>query len=576
MSHSVYAQEFDVIVVGAGAGGLSAAWEAGRRGKQVAVVEMFSVFGGHAVMSEGLLAIVDTPFQRAKGIIDSPAIAAKDFLEWGIDAEEQWVHFYVERSREQLYDWLTDLGVRFDDLLQTAGNSVPRAHQNPARGFGLVAPVFRNCLNYPNIKFYWNTEVTRLLSADGRVFGVLGIDSRTRRERRLEAKCVVLATGGFQSNQALLKSVWPAGRPFPRRLLMGSGVNAKGSGLTLGREVKAATRNLDHQWNYPWGVPDIRFPGEDRGLNARNPRSIWVNDQGRRFVNETLNARDALKALLNQHAVTYWMIFDELGRRSFRVSGTGWTDFSRVEKFILNASEVTHSAMSLEGLARQIGVPAASLRDTVERYNGFVEAGDDVEFSRFGQHASARTLQSPGMLAPPAPIQVPPFYAVQGYPISRKSMGGLAIDRECRVLNIEGKPIPGLFAVGEVAGFGGINGSAGLEGTFLGPAMFQGRLVGREVAAEHPPISPKTDIARKHNPGQAVCSSCHSLPKLLRSPRPGFYHFERAHAVVVERSLSCLTCHAEMTPFRTGHHKIDRSAQIDTCAVCHLSAAASR
>ena len=180
MSYSAYAQQFDVIVVGAGAGGLSTAWEAGRRGKRVAVVDMFSVFGGHAVMSEGLLSIVDTPLQRAKGIADSPEIAAKDFLSWGGDAEERWVRLYVEKSRDELYTWFTDLGVGFDALRHHAGNTVPRAHENRARGLGLVAPVFRDCLNYPNIQFFWNIEVTHLQQSDNRVIGVTGVDSRSR------------------------------------------------------------------------------------------------------------------------------------------------------------------------------------------------------------------------------------------------------------------------------------------------------------------------------------------------------------------------------------------------------------
>ncbi|MBI5083684.1 MAG: FAD-binding protein [Acidobacteria bacterium] len=232
--------------------------------------------------------------------------------------------------------------------------------------------------------------------------------------------------------------------------------------------------------------------------------------------------------------------------------------------------------MRLEDLARKMGVPAATLKRTVERYNGFVESGSDADFQRFGKAAPPRILQVPKMVSQPSLIRVPPFYAVRGYPLSRKSMGGLAIDLECRVINDEGKPVQGLFAVGEVAGFGGINGSAGLEGTFLGPSMFQGRLVGRKIAADQPPISPQTVPTRRRKPGQAACADCHPLAQLVGSPRPGFYHFERAHAIVVERSLSCQVCHAEMAPFEPGDHKIDRAAQIDTCAVCHLSTTRSQ
>ena len=125
----------DVVIVGAGISGLAAAIEAEKAGATVTVLDMWSVFGGHAVMSEGGVTMVDTPVQRAQGIVDSPDIAYRDFLEYGEDADEHWVRRYVDRSRSELHDWLTALGVRFESVAIRHGNSVPRFHKRGGEGW---------------------------------------------------------------------------------------------------------------------------------------------------------------------------------------------------------------------------------------------------------------------------------------------------------------------------------------------------------------------------------------------------------------------------------------------------------
>jgi hypothetical protein len=132
-----------------------------------------------------------------------------------------------------------------------------------------------------------------------------------------------------------------------------------------------------------------------------------------------------------------------------------------------------------------------------------------------------------------------------------------------------------------VAGFGGLNGRATIEGAFIAPAMMQGRIAGRAIAAAagRAPLttarpSPATPVSP---PAPAApCVACHQMDSLLATPRKGFWHFERVHRRVAETKLECVACHAEMTPFRPERHRIDRVAQIDTCRHCHLPASASR
>ena len=118
-------------------------------GAQVVVIDMSRVYGGHAVMSQGGVSIVDTPVQEAAGQKDSPDLAYKDFIEWGEGANREWVRYYVDHSREQIYDWLIDLGVQFSGIDSAPGNTVDRFHQPAGRGSGLVTPGFRAGLGRP-------------------------------------------------------------------------------------------------------------------------------------------------------------------------------------------------------------------------------------------------------------------------------------------------------------------------------------------------------------------------------------------------------------------------------------------
>src|ERR1043166_7203430 len=120
----------DVGVVGAGIAGLTTALEAARGGATVTVVDIASVFGGHAIVSEGGLALIATPLQARLGVMDSPDLAYQDFLRWGKDPNAEWVRIYVDRSRRDIYEWMSELGVQFVGLRLVAGNSVARFHEN--------------------------------------------------------------------------------------------------------------------------------------------------------------------------------------------------------------------------------------------------------------------------------------------------------------------------------------------------------------------------------------------------------------------------------------------------------------
>ena len=572
--HAQPAAAADVIVVGAGIAGLAAALEAARGGADVQILDMWSVFGGHAVMSGGGVAIVGTDYQRREGVTDTPELAARDFLQWGEDPDLEWVQYYANNSAQEIGSWLEALGVTWGALRQMPGNSVPRFHESNGRGLGLVTPIYRETLRYPNVSFRWNFRVTELLIEEGRVAGVNGEDTRSGVHAEIRADRVVLATGGFQSNLAMVLLHWPDELPAPGRLLVGSGLNSIGLGHELAQQADAAFHRMDHQWNYAYGLPHPRYPGEERALNAAVADAIWVNAAGERFVNEQGSTKEVFPAVVRQVPATYWAIFDEDGAATFFASGSGWDDAERIRREILENPDIVIRADTIEALAAAAGIDGRSLSGTIARFNSMVSAGVDADFGRFD-----------GGVALPAAkkIDQPPFHAAQFFPMTRKSMGGVSIDRNGRVLDLAGELVAGLYAAGELTGFAGVNGSAGLEGTFLGPSVLTGRVAARTVlediaetralasvragAIESPPAPPRVFSM----PERSACESCHALPALVGEAREGYGHFERVHGEVLERGLDCGLCHAELTPFDSQSHAIDRMAQIDNCQNCHLA-----
>jgi uncharacterized protein len=318
---------------------------------------------------------------------------------------------------------------------------------------------------------------------------------------------------------------------------------------------------MDHQWNYFTGIPDPRESEGNRGLSAANMYGILVNARGRRFAKLHNWAKDVMPPMLREKQATVWWIFDEASKQQFTVSGSDWANFEKVNKLILNNPAIVHQADTIEELAVKAGLPGAELRATIERYNRMVERGVDEDFHRFGpERTEFNRRASPK-------IHSPPYYAMQSWPITRKSMGGVAIDHQCRVVDRQGKPIPGLYAVGELTGLALINGRSALEGTFLGPCIVTGRVAARSimgrvaVSGERPPapVSPER------------CQDCHDVASLHETPREGFWHFEKAHRLVLEQSMGCLECHAELAPYREDDHRMQPAMLSSSCARCHVA-----
>ena len=216
----------------------------------------------------------------------------------------------------------------------------------------------------------------------------------------------------------------------------------------------------------------------------------------------------------------------------------------------------------------EMGVDPEVLEKTVTRWNGCVAAGEDPDF---GCKISPRYAKYQRITAPP-------FHALKFFPMTRKSFGGIAVDTSCQVLDTRGEPIPGLWAVGEVTGFGGVNGKAGLEGTMLGPSILMGRIAGQTIAAGHPGRPAPPAAAPAAAPGSDFTATdpeiLTGLQAFLRgataAQRDGYTHFEAAHAEVLTRNLDCRRCHRGSTPPPAlTSPTLDHLTLSNRCAVCH-------
>jgi len=560
-------RDADVIVIGGGIAGLAAALEAERHGARVLVIEANSVPGGHAVMAGGF-ALVDTPLQRSKGHSDSPDIAFRDLMVWGEDADEWWVRHYVDSSRTEVHDWLAELGVKFSVLLDTPEDTVPRFHFAGGAAVNVVVPMIRAALETGRIEFLLNTEVTEIVRRGGQMDGAQTRRLRGDGKHMYRAPALIVATGGYQNDLDLVLKTWRTDVAPPARLLSGAGEFARGSGLELAERYGAARSRLDHQVTFIDGLPDPRDATGRRGLLVQNPVAMWVDATGRRFTNEAAPSKVTGEAVLRLSPATHWLVFDSAGAKRLQIRGAAWLGRETIEREILGNGALVKRADTVQLLAETAGLPVAALVDSVERFNRFVEQAVDTDFGRIGPGSSA---------TPPLPIRKPPYYALQLFPMTRKSMGGLVVDHETRVLGGAGQVLTGLYAAGEVTGVAGINGRNGGSGTFLGPSVLMGRMAGRSAATlslgdkvlrEPRPASTAAATAVEPAPAAKPTETVDLTPLLAQS-RPGYWHFEKSHVVVVERGLDCSRCHRDGRTPGPAVTKPQRLVQLGSCLTCH-------
>ncbi|MCF7551239.1 FAD-binding dehydrogenase [Pseudonocardia sp. WMMC193] len=468
--------------------------------------------------------------------VDDPA--GEDF--WA----RQWATAYVDFAAGEKRAWLHGMGVRWFPIVGWAerggyladghGNSVPRFHVTWGTGPGLVAPFaarVRDAARAGLVELRFRHRVDALTSTDGVVTGVSGTvlepSSAARGEAssrtgvgtfELSAQAVVVTSGGIGADHDLVRANWPARLGTPP-VEMVTGVPAHVDGRMLGIAESAGARlvNRDRMWHYVEGIQNHSPVWAGHGIRILpGPSSIWLDATGRRLPAPYLPGFDTLGTLAHLrttgHDHSWFILTQKIIEKEFALSGSEQNPDLTGKDLRLTLGRIRPGAPGPVQAFMDRGadfVVAPTLSELVAGMNKLTSSplldAADVErqivardrelanpFTKDAQVMAihnARRYRGDRLARTAAPHRIldpaaGPLIGVKLHVLTRKTLGGLQTDLSGQVRGASGEPVPGLFAAGEVAGFGGggVHGYRSLEGTFLGGCLFSGRQAGRAAA----------------------------------------------------------------------------------------------
>ncbi len=457
----------------------------------------------------------------------------------------RWVEAYVAFAAGEKRSWLHARGIRFFPVVGWAergggnasghGNSVPRFHVTWGTGPGIIAPFVervREAERRGLVNFKFRHRVNALTKSGAAVDGVRGdilepsSVERGRRSSRevagafeLNAQAVIVAAGGIGGNHELVRQNWPQHLgPPPRRMITGVPDHVDGRMLAITEAAGGTIINRDRMWHYVEGIKNWNPIWTDHAIRILpGPSSLWLDARGNRLPVPLYPGFDTLATLRHIMHTGYdysWFILTKrIIEKEFALSGSeqnpdltgkSWRQvLSRATKGIpapvkafMDKGEDFIVARDLATLVKRMNALAGGEPLlTLERVEREIAARDrqlDNPYGKDMQIAAIRAARRylgdrlirtarPHKLLDPA---AGPLIAVRLNILTRKTLGGLQTDLDSRVIGADGQPVPGLFAAGEAAGFGGggVHGYAALEGTFLGGCIFSGRAAGRAAA----------------------------------------------------------------------------------------------
>ena len=444
----------DIVIVGAGGAGLSAAVAASETdgNLKIVVLEKQGIVGGNTNYSTGGINAAETDVQQSLGIKDSKDQFYDDTMTGGKQENiPSLVRNFVEHAPATI-SWLTGLGADLSDVGLMGGSSVKRTHR--PQGGSAIGPhlmkVLQTASKKDNIEIRTSNKVTGLLTAvDGSVTGVK-VQNADGSSYTITSKAVIIATGGFGANLDMVTSLQPSLSGFATLNHPG----ATGDAFDWVTAIGGATIQMANIQIHPTAeaTNHLLITEAVRGNGA-----ILVNHGGQRFCNE-MDTRDVVSAaILEQEGKEAFLIFDQAVRKSLASIETYANQHLLVE------------GNTIEELANSVGIPAEKLSESISRYNAQQKAGLDDDF---GRSATEMTRA----------LETPPYYAVRVTPAIHHTMGGLSVNTETQVLRTDGSPIPGLYAAGEVTG--GLHGANRLGGNGVADIVVNGRLAGM-IASKH-------------------------------------------------------------------------------------------
>ena len=488
----------DVVVVGAGGAGMTAAITATDAGKKVIVVESQPIAGGNSVRSTGGMNAAKTPYQdknefkEAAGVEKTLATAAEKFADnetitaLAATVKSQWdayqanpqgyfdsvelmeldtmiggkgknnpelVKALAENSADAI-EWLASIGAEVKNVGAFGGASVKRIHR-PVNADGKVTavgayivPILEKNLQDRNVQFLFDTTANEIIMKDGKAVGIKGT-GKDGHKVTINAKSVVIATGGFGANAEMVEKYKPELKGFATTNAEG----AQGQGIDMATAAGAATVDMDQIQIHP--TVHIEEDGNAHLITEglRGDGAILVNAEGKRFYDEVSTRDKVSAAIIAQPEKSAWLVVDQ----------------SMVDKSAVIAGYIksgyTVTGATYEELAKAMGVDEATFVSTMNTWNQAVEAKSDAEFNRTS-FAN--------------PLTAAPYYAIKITPAVHHTMGGIVINPKAEVLNEKGEVISGLFAAGEVTG--GVHGANRLGGNAVADFVVFGRISGQSAA----------------------------------------------------------------------------------------------
>ena len=482
----------DVVVVGAGGAGMTAAITAAAEGKNVVILESQSMVGGNSVRATGGMNAGKTVYQdenefgESAGVEKTLKTAAEKYADnetitaLAKTVSEQWAAYQANptgyfdsvelmeldtmiggkgindpelvetlcANSADAIDWLDEHGITLHNVSSFGGASVKRIHR-PVNAEGktvsvgsYMIPLLQENCEKAGVKMMLDTTATEILTdANGAAVGVkaTGASGETV---TVNAKAVVLATGGFGANLDMVVKYKPELKGF----MTTNAPGIQGQGIEMAEAIGAATVDMDQIQIHPT-VEANTAALITEGL--RGDGAILINEEGQRFIDE-VGTRDVVSAAEIAQTGSYsWLVVDQAMADASSV----------IQGYIKKGYTVTGA--TYEELGKAMGVDAAAFAETMEKWNGYVEAKNDPDF---GRTSFAN------------PLNTAPYYAVKVTAGVHHTMGGLKINANTEVLNEKGEVIPGLFAAGEVTG--GVHGANRLGGNAVADFTVFGRIAG--------------------------------------------------------------------------------------------------
>lgn len=439
-------KSYNVIIVGSGGAGMTAAIEAKDAGMNPVILEKMPMAGGNTSKASAGLNASETSVEKAQGVTDSNDKFYEETLKGGGGTnDKELLRYFVDHSAAAV-DWLAQNDIVLDNLTTTGGMSVSRTHRphdGSAVGAYLVKGLEEN-ISKRDIPVFVNSDVTKINEKDGKVSGVeVKIEGETK---QVDSKAVVVTTGGFGANQKMIAKY----RPDLKDYVTTNAAGSTGDGIEMISALGGALVDMDKIQIHPTVFQKTGYLVSE---SIRGEGAILVNKEGNRFFNE-MDTRDKVSAAeLKQD-----------GKYAYAIFGEGTKDkVKAVDQYI--SKNMVVEADNVEELAKKLDIKPEELKATVTKWNKAVADKKDSEFGR----TTGMTNDISGKV-----------YAIKVAPGIHHTMAGVKINTQTQVLKEDGQPIKGLYAAGEVTG--GLHGGNRIGGNAVADIIIFGRQAGQESA----------------------------------------------------------------------------------------------